>query len=150
MLLLELILLLLSRAPLHLFIFIVTLCPCGIFFSFFMLCCKDLKNKILIKNKKLKARSEAEESLDEGEEEEEDDDDEEEEQQAILKFWSPRKSVSKKKVSESDVRMQKFRQTRRVQVGVLSRADQKTKQVKLGKISQVSTIYALASSTASI
>lgn len=72
-----------------------------------------MKNKILIKNKKLKARSEAEESVDEGEEEEEDDEEEEEEQQAILKFWSPRKSGAKKKVSESDVRTQKFRQTRR-------------------------------------
>ncbi|XP_075883519.1 1-phosphatidylinositol 4,5-bisphosphate phosphodiesterase zeta-1-like isoform X2 [Nelusetta ayraudi] len=58
----------------------------------------DLKNKILIKNKKLKARSEAEESVDEGEEEEEDDEEEEEEeQQTILKFWSPRKSGAKKK-----------------------------------------------------
>lgn len=71
--------------------------------DFFLLCCQDLKHKILIKNKKLKARSEAEESVDEGEEEDDDDEEEEEEkQQAILKFWSPRKSVSKKKVSESE------------------------------------------------
>lgn len=68
----------------------------------FLLCCQDLKHKILIKNKKLKARSEAEESVDEGEEEGDDEEEEEEEQQSILKFWSPRKSGSKKKVSESD------------------------------------------------
>lgn len=68
----------------------------------FLLRCQDLKYKILIKNKKLKARSEAEESIDEGEEEDDDEEEEEEEQQAILKFWSPRKSGSKKKVSESD------------------------------------------------
>lgn len=61
-----------------------------------------MKHKILIKNKKLKARSKAEESVDEGEEEDDDDEEEEEEQQSILKFWSPRKSGSKKKVSESD------------------------------------------------
>lgn len=71
-------------------------------FLFFPLCCQDLKEKILIKNKKLKARSEAEESVDEGEEEDDDEEEEEEEQQSILKFWSPRKSGSKKKVSESD------------------------------------------------
>ncbi|KAM3608892.1 uncharacterized protein V6R79_006339 [Siganus canaliculatus] len=77
----------------------------------------DLKYKILIKNKKLKAQSktEAEENIDEGEEEEEDDDDddndddeeeEEEEQEEVEeeskpRFWSPKKSglkLKKKKV----------------------------------------------------
>lgn len=61
-----------------------------------------MKHKILIKNKKLKPRAEAEESVDgEGEEEEEEDDEEEEEQHTRAKFWSPRKTGSKRKVSES-------------------------------------------------
>lgn len=69
--------------------------------------CQDLKNKILIKNKKLKPKTEAEES--EGEEEEEDDE-EEEDNQTKAKFWSPRKSGPKTKVSELDLRMEKHRQ----------------------------------------
>ncbi|XP_070686959.1 1-phosphatidylinositol 4,5-bisphosphate phosphodiesterase zeta-1-like [Pempheris klunzingeri] len=63
----------------------------------------DLKNKILIKNKKLKPKiktedaggTEAEESVDEGEDEEEDDEDED--HQTKAKFWSPRKAGSKRK-----------------------------------------------------
>ncbi|KAM6926499.1 1-phosphatidylinositol 4,5-bisphosphate phosphodiesterase zeta-1-like [Lycodopsis pacificus] len=70
----------------------------------------DLKYKILVKNKKLKAEgaagTEAEENTDEGEDEDEDedeDDDEEEEEeeeddrQNKAKFCSPRKAKSKKK-----------------------------------------------------
>ncbi|XP_054632958.1 1-phosphatidylinositol 4,5-bisphosphate phosphodiesterase zeta-1-like [Dunckerocampus dactyliophorus] len=67
----------------------------------------DLKYKILIKNKKLKprakieARTEADESGDEGEEEEEQEEEEEEEddQPSKARFWSPRKTASKKKVN---------------------------------------------------
>lgn len=66
---------------------------------------QDLKNKILIKNKKVKPTAGAEESVDEGEEEEEEDDDDdgdvaEEEHQSKVKFWSPRRSEPKTKVSK--------------------------------------------------
>ncbi|CAJ1056398.1 -phosphatidylinositol 4%2C5-bisphosphate phosphodiesterase zeta-1-like isoform X1 [Xyrichtys novacula] len=65
----------------------------------------DLQYKILIKNKKLKhkteaaAGTEAEESVDEGEEEEEDEEEEEEDacNQTKARFWSPRKAGSKVK-----------------------------------------------------
>ncbi|XP_061826272.1 1-phosphatidylinositol 4,5-bisphosphate phosphodiesterase zeta-1-like [Nerophis lumbriciformis] len=72
---------------------------------------KDLKYKILIKNKKLKPRAkvegvtgtEADESGDEGEEEEEEEEEEEDDDlQSRLKFWSPRKIVKKKKVVVAD------------------------------------------------
>uniref|UniRef100_UPI0037E9BA69 1-phosphatidylinositol 4,5-bisphosphate phosphodiesterase zeta-1-like n=1 Tax=Semicossyphus pulcher TaxID=241346 RepID=UPI0037E9BA69 len=62
----------------------------------------DLKYKILIKNKKLKIRTEdaagteAEESVDEGEDEDEDEEDED--LQTKAKFWSPRKAGPKAKV----------------------------------------------------
>lgn len=66
--------------------------------------CQDLKNKILIKNKKVKPTAGAEQSVDEGEEEEEDDDDDddvaEEEHESKVKFWSPRRSEPKMKVSK--------------------------------------------------
>lgn len=62
--------------------------------------CQDLKNKILIKNKKLKPKTETEESVDEGEEEDDDDEEEEEDHQTKAKFWSPRKAGSKSKVSQ--------------------------------------------------
>ncbi|KAM9352195.1 1-phosphatidylinositol 4,5-bisphosphate phosphodiesterase zeta-1-like [Symphorus nematophorus] len=61
--------------------------------------CQDLKYKILIKNKKLRpqVKTEAEESVDEGEDDEEEDDEEDEYQQTKAKFWSPRKAGSKTK-----------------------------------------------------
>ena len=73
--------------------------------------CQDLKYKILIKNKKLKPKTEAEESVDEGEEEEEEeeDDEEEEDQQPKAKFWSPRKAGSKMKVSQIEAEKQRDR-----------------------------------------
>ncbi|CAL8359523.1 unnamed protein product [Lota lota] len=68
----------------------------------------DLKYKILIKNKKIRAPSEAKEAAsreaDESEEEEEEEEGEEGEQdegsQGQSKFWSPRKLVLKKKVKK--------------------------------------------------
>ncbi|XP_030280844.1 1-phosphatidylinositol 4,5-bisphosphate phosphodiesterase zeta-1 [Sparus aurata] len=63
----------------------------------------DLKYKILIKNKKLKPKTEAEESVDEGEDDEEEDDEEEEDQQPKAKFWSPRKAGSKMKKEKKKV-----------------------------------------------
>ncbi|XP_034540927.1 1-phosphatidylinositol 4,5-bisphosphate phosphodiesterase zeta-1-like isoform X1 [Notolabrus celidotus] len=64
----------------------------------------DLQYKILIKNKKLKIKTEgteAEESVNEGEDEEEDEEEDDEDHQTKAKFWSPRKAgpkVKKKKV----------------------------------------------------
>lgn len=69
--------------------------------------CQDLKYKILIKNKKLKPKTEAEESVDEGEDDEEEDDEEEEDQQPKAKFWSPRKAGSKMKVSQIEEEKQR-------------------------------------------
>ncbi|XP_047453187.1 1-phosphatidylinositol 4,5-bisphosphate phosphodiesterase zeta-1-like [Mugil cephalus] len=65
----------------------------------------DLKYKILIKNKKLKAQIKTEDgagpedSADEGEEEDDDEEEDEEEEdlRTKAKFWSPRKAGSKKK-----------------------------------------------------
>lgn len=61
--------------------------------------CQDLKNKILIKNKTLKPKTEAE-SVDEGEDEEVDNEEVEEEKG---KLWSPRKAGPQMKVSENTV-----------------------------------------------
>ncbi|XP_071382007.1 1-phosphatidylinositol 4,5-bisphosphate phosphodiesterase zeta-1-like [Centroberyx affinis] len=59
----------------------------------------DLKYKILIKNKKLRPHSETEEiaGREESEDEEEDDEEEDEEPLTKSKFWSPKKTGSKKK-----------------------------------------------------
>ncbi|XP_068459136.1 1-phosphatidylinositol 4,5-bisphosphate phosphodiesterase zeta-1-like isoform X2 [Clinocottus analis] len=73
----------------------------------------DLKYKILIKNKKLRAHietegasgTEAEESVDEDEDEEDDNEEEEEGHQTKTKFWTTRKAGSpmkKKKVAEAE------------------------------------------------
>lgn len=68
---------------------------------------QDLKYKILVKNKKLKAHietegaagTEVEESVDD---EDEEDEEEEEDHQTKAKFWSPRKAGSTPKVSQLD------------------------------------------------
>lgn len=75
---------------------------CKLIHARFLWGCQDLKYKILIKNKKLKPqiRTEAEESVGEGEDDEEEDDEEDEDHQDKAKFWSPRKAGSKTKVSQ--------------------------------------------------